>query len=143
MIASVIVSIFVGAAWRRWFGSERPDFVKYSLDPWWRKKFGIWRPDRGAPWRAMQIVLGIVVLAILNRWAGDTLLRCVVDAVAAVGFMTLPIAVSRQPFVWAVQRLRLPTTEKLPHPWKTMLQGPEPWAEAVQGGLIWSIAVLV
>lgn len=139
---AALLAVLLGAAWRRWFGSERPKWMR-PVDAWWRDLFGIWRPDKGAPWRAMQIVLGIVALAVLNRWAGDTLLRCVVDAAAAVGFMTLPIAVSRQPFVWAVQRLRLPTTEKLPHPWKPMLQGPEPWAEAVQGGLLWSIAVLV
>jgi hypothetical protein len=117
----ILVAILLGAAWRRWFGSARPGWAFPG-------------------YRAMQVAAGIGALAFLAgpSWMS---LAC---AGAAIGFMTLPISVSRAPFLWLVNRAPwLPTTDHLPHPWKPMLQGPEPWAEAFQGAALWALAVLV
>lgn len=118
----IIFTLILGAAHRRWLGSARPSWA--------------W-----TGYRATQIAAGFIVLALLQVVRGDPLWRCALDSALAIGFMTLPIAISRQPFVWLARKLNLPTTERLPHPFKTMLQGVEPWGEAIQGGALWMLAV--
>lgn len=118
------LAALVGAAWRRWFGSARPSWA--------------W-----TGYRATQIAAGFIVLALIQVVRGDPFWRCALDSGLAIGFMTLPIAVSRQPFVWLARQLNLPTTANLPHPFKPWLQGPEPWAEAIQGMTLWTLATLL
>lgn len=113
----------LGAAWRRWFGSARPEWAFPG-------------------YRFMQIAAGFIVLALIQVVAGDDFWRCALDSALAIGFMTLPIEYSRRPFEWIAERLPLPTTDGLPHPWRPMLQGPAPWAEAMQGAMLWAAAVL-
>jgi len=119
-----LIALLLGAAWRRWFGSARADWAYPG-------------------YRFMQIAAGFVVLALIQVVRGDLFWRCALDSALAIGFMTLPIQYSRQPFVWLARQLNLPTTESLPHPWKPMLQGPEPWGEALQGMCLWTLAILV
>jgi hypothetical protein len=118
---TLLLAFLAGAAWRRWFGSARPGWAFPG-------------------YRALQIVAGIGAGALVMGASLDSL-ACVS---AAVGFMTLPISVSRAPFLWLVNRAPwLPTTDHLPHPWKPMLQGPEPWAEALQGACLFAAATVI
>jgi len=110
-----IVALVLGAAWRRWFGSARPE----------------WAPAWG--YRGGQILVGVAVLWLVGASS--------VAAAVAVGFMTLPIHISRRPFEWIAERLPLPTTNGMDHPWKPMLQGPAPWAEVFQGATLWAFAI--
>jgi len=119
---NVVFALLFGAAWRRWFGSARADWSYPG-------------------YRFTQIASGFAVLAMLQFVEGESLWRCALDSALAIGFMTLPIQYSRQPFVWLARQLNLPTTESLPHPWKPMLQGAEPWGEAIQGACVWSAAI--
>lgn len=122
-----LLALVLGAAWRRWYGSARPGWAFPG-------------------YRGLQVLAGFSVLGLLQIPTGDYLWRCALDSALAIGFMTLPIRYSRRPFEfiseWLVAR-GLPTTARLPHPWKTMLQGPAPISEALQGGLLWFVAVLV
>lgn len=121
---SLISAVILGAAWRRWLGSERPSWAHPG-------------------YRATQIIAGITVLSVVQVVDGSGILRAIFDSALAIGFMILPIATSREPFVRLAKRLPLPTTDKLPHPWKPMLQGPEPWAEVLQGMTCFGLAVLI
>ena len=116
------LAFLLGGAWRRWFGSARADWAYPG-------------------YRGTQVAAGFAVLAFLQFIDGEALWRCALDSALAIGFMTLPIHISRQPFVWIARKLNLPTTESLPHPWKPMLQGAEPWGEAIQGACVWSAAI--
>lgn len=117
---TIIFAVLLGAAWRRWFGSERPGWAFTG-------------------YRAMQVASGIGVLALVS---GPSLLSLAISG-AAVGFMTLPIWISRQPFLWLAKKCPwLPTTDHLDHPWKSMLQGAEPWAEVFQGMTVFGLAAL-
>jgi hypothetical protein len=118
----MLIAALLGSAWRRWFGSARPSWAYPG-------------------YRATQILAGLAALFGLGLWTGEEYWRAALDAALAIGFMTLPISISRQPFVWVMRKLNLPTTDHLPHPWKPMLQGPEPWAEAAQGMSLWLLAV--
>ena len=120
--ATIIAAVLIGAAWRRWFGSARPSWAFTG-------------------YRALQVVAGISTLALICLLNGDLKFESAIKAGVAIGFMTLPIQYSRQPFVWLARQLNLPTTESLPHPWKPMLQGAEPWGEAIQGACVWSAAI--
>ena len=113
----MIPALLLGAAWRRWFGSARPGWAFPG-------------------YRFMQIAAGWVVLALLQVAAGDYFWRCTLDSALALGFMTLPVSFSRQPFVWLRKKIDPPKM------WGTMLNGPEPWAEALQGAVVWSADVL-
>ena len=117
-----MIAAIIGAAHRRWLGSARVDWAYPG-------------------YRGTQVAAGFVVLAFLQFAIGDVWWRCALDSALAIGFMTLPIQISRQPFVWLARQLNLPTTESLPHPWKPMLQGAEPWGEAIQGACVWSAAI--
>lgn len=116
----IVLAILLGAAWRRWFGSARPEWAF-------------------AGYRAMQVAVGFGVCALV---AGASL-AALVCAGLAIGFCTLPISISRAPFVWLAARLPLPTTARLPDPWRPMLQGAEPWAEVFQGAAAFACAVLI
>lgn len=111
--------IIFGAAWRRWLGSERPAWA--------------W-----PGYRATQVTLGIVIGALLLG-ADRAALAC---AALAVGYCTLPISFSRRPFEWVTQRVPLPSTEGLPHPFKTFLNGYAPWAEVLQGMAVFGAAAV-
>lgn len=130
---AIILAVFAGAAWRRWFGSDRPRWVK-SIDAWWRQLFVIWRPDRGAPYRGAQIALGAIVLTALCYWNGDQWWRAPLETAAAIIIMTAS-AHTRDPFIWIAEKLRLPKM------WGTFLDGPAPWSEALQGATLWTLAV--
>lgn len=120
----IVLAIILGSAWRRWYSSARPAWAFPG-------------------YRFSQIAAGFVVLALTQIVTGDYFWRCALDSALAIGFMTLPIQYSRRPFEWLAERLPLPTTRYMPHPWKPMLQGPAPWSEVFQGGLLWTLAVLV
>ena len=113
-----LIAALLGASWRRWFGSERPSWA--------------W-----AGYRATQIAAGFIVLALLQVVRGDPFWRCALDSALAVGFMTLPISISRQPVLWVTDRLPLPMTK---NDW---LNGPEPWAEVFEGAVLWGLAILL
>lgn len=123
---AIIAAILMGAAWRRWWGSASPE--------WWP-----WRKANGETigLRGTQFAAGFIVLALIQVVRGDPFWRCALDSALAVGFMTLPIAVSRQPFVCLMKKLNPPKM------WGTMLNGPEPWAEVAQGMCLWGLAVAV
>ena len=114
----ILIAALLGAAWRRWFGSARADWAYPG-------------------YRATQVGSGIAVLAFLQFVMGDPLWRCALDSALAIGFMTLPIVISRQPFVWLMRWINPPKM------WGTMLNGPEPWAEALQGAVLFGLAVLI
>lgn len=120
----IFIACLFGAAWRRWFGSARPEWAYQG-------------------YRATQVAAGFIVLALIQVVAGDYFYRCALDSALAIGFMTLPIQYSRRPFEWLTERLPLPTTDGLPHPWRPMLQGAAPWAEVLQGATLWGLAVLL
>lgn len=115
-MAYVLISALLGAAWRRWLGSARPEWA--------------W-----TGYRATQIAAGFIVLALIQVVAGDYFYRCALDSALAIGFMTLPIQYSRRPFEWLMEKIDPP---KL---WGTMLNGPAPWSEALQGACLWLLAV--
>ena len=121
---TILLAVILGAAWRRWLGSERPSWAHPG-------------------YRATQIIAGIIVLSVVQVVDGSWIFRAILDSSLAIGFMLLPISISREPFVRLTKRLPLPTTDKLPHPWKPMLQGPEPWAEVLQGMTCFGLAVLI
>src|SRR6185369_392050 len=114
LVLIFVAALFLGAAWRRWFGSERPSWAYPG-------------------YRATQVALGFIVLALLQVIVGDPFWRCALDSGIAIGFMTLPISISRQPFLWITKKLPLPTTK---NDW---LNGPEPWAEVLQGAVLWGL----
>lgn len=118
-----LIAALLGAAWRRWFGSARAEWAYPG-------------------YRATQVVSGFCVLAFIQFVQGEALWRCALDGAIAIGFMTLPIHISRRPFEWVAERLHLPTTDGMNHPWKTMLQGPAPWAEVMQGATLWALATI-
>lgn len=108
MIAlALIITALLGAAWRRWWGSERPGWAFPG-------------------YRGMQAIAGAVVLWL----AGANM----VFAVAAIAFMASPIKYTRRPFEWVTERLPLPTTKNDwlngPAPWAEALQGATLWFSA-------------
>jgi hypothetical protein len=119
-----LLAALLGAAYRRWFGSARPSWA--------------W-----TGYRATQIGAGFLVLAGLNWLTEDVWWRCLLDSGLAVGFMTLPIHISRRPFEWIAQNLNLPVTDGLKDPYRTWLNGYAPWSEVFQGATLWMLAVLV
>lgn len=129
----IFIAALLGGAHRRWLGSERPAWMK-PIDGWWRDYFGIVRPDKGAPYRAAQIVLGVIALGLLCWANGDPWWRAPLDTAAAFGIMTVS-AHTRDPFIWLMEKISPP---KL---WGDFLNGPEPWSEALQGACLWALAV--
>jgi hypothetical protein len=117
MIVTLIASAILGACWRRWFGSARPEWAFTG-------------------YRVMQVLAGIGAGLLVF---GPSLLS-LACAGAAVGFMTLPISVSRRPFEivaeWAVAH-GLPVTKG------PFLQGPSCWAEVLEGAVLFFVAALV
>lgn len=116
--AVLLLAVLAGAAWRRWYGSARPSWAFPG-------------------YRGLQIAVGIAALASMCWVAGDQWWRALAVGAAAVGFMTLPIKVSRRPFEWLMERINPPKM------WGTMLSGPAPWSEALQGAALWTTAILV
>lgn len=113
-----LLTLLLGAAWRRWFGSGRPDWAFTG-------------------YRAMQVAGGWAVLFFLCviRNPGLIIADALV-AIAAIGWMTLPIAVSRQPFVWLLDRS--PWLPTFPY-----LKGSAEWGEFLQGACLFAAAALV
>lgn len=82
------------------------------------------------------------MLALLQEVAGDPFWRCALDSALAIGFMTLPIKVSRRPFEIAAEwlvRQGLPTTDRLPHPWKPMPARPGAMGRGHSGSMSMAI----
>jgi len=119
----------LGAAWRRWFGSARPLWMR-PIDAWWRAHFDIQRPDRGAPYRAVQVVIGCIGLFLLGWAGGDAWWKAGLETAIAMVIFTIS-AHTRDPFIWMAKVMRLPKM------WGTMLNGPDPWGEVMQGATIW------
>ena len=114
---ALLAAVIVGAAWRRWFGSERPRWA--------------W-----TGYRAAQITAGAILLGLLCWGAGDAWWRALIDTAAAMVVMTVS-AHTRDPFIWIAEKLHLPKM------WGDFLDGPAPWAEALQGATLWSVAVAI
>lgn len=110
---TILIALLAGACWRRWFGSERPGWAFPG-------------------YRAMQVAAGVAALFLL-AWLSTTPAVAILLAGGAIGFMTLPISVSRAPFVWFADRLPLPT---IPY-----VSGSAEWAEVFQGALIFAGAI--
>lgn len=118
-----LLAFILGAAFRRWLGSARPSWAFTG-------------------YRAAQIGAGFLVLLSLCAFASwDTPLWNLAKAAAVIGFMTLPVFISRRPFEflaeWLERKGWLPVTRG------PILQGAAPWGEVMQGALLWLIAVLV
>lgn len=100
----LFLAALLGATWRRWWGSERPDWAFPG-------------------YRGMQAVAGAVVLWLVGA--------NMVLAVAAIAFMASPIKYTRRPFEWITERLPLPTTKNDwlngPAPWAEVFQGATLW----------------
>lgn len=110
---TLLLAAIVGAAWRRWFGSARPGWAFPG-------------------YRAMQVCVGIGLCALV---AGPSL-ASLVCAGAAIGWMTLPISVSRAPFVSLLDRS--PWLPTFPY-----LRGSAEWAEFLQGACLFTAAAVV
>jgi hypothetical protein len=140
-VVFILFCAFVGAAWRRWLGSERPQFAKD------RDAQLPWRLLGGFPWRVgIQVPLGIIGLFVIGIFTGEGLLRMIVETAVAMGFMTAAIKISRMPFLYVAEWLvvhGLPTTANYKDPYKPMLQGPAPWAEVLQGFVVFGLVALV
>jgi hypothetical protein len=134
-VAALVGAPLIGATWRRWFGSARPKWME-PIDAWWRARFDIQRPDRGAPYRRAQIFIGCVVLFLLCWANGDQWWRAGLETAAAMVIFTIS-AHTRDPFIWIAEKLRLPSM------WGTMLNGPGPWGEALQGACLWMLATIL
>jgi hypothetical protein len=109
---TLLLAFLAGAAWRRWFGSARPDWAFPG-------------------YRGMQVCAGIGVCSLI---AGASVLALACAALA-VGWMTLPISVSRQPFVALLDRS--PWLPTLPY-----LRGSAEWGEFLQGACLFTAAAL-
>lgn len=128
----ILVTLCIGAAWRRWFGSERPKWAK-ALDaksPW--AKLG------GFPLRiGIQVPVGFLLALWVALKHSAPVLPAVAIAALAIGFMALPIRFSRRPFErpaeWLVDKEIVPST----YP-SQMLNGWAPWSEVLQGATVFA-----
>lgn len=131
LIAPLVIAAILGAAWRRWWGSARPQFAK--------NPDGSDRPG----YRAFQAIAGVIVLAILCAELIGGPFKNTIYALAlsgaAIGFMTLPIRISRRPFEYMIA----PFVNELPTTSSPELQGPAPWSEVFQGAIIFAGAAAI
>lgn len=117
---TTILALLLGAAWRRWFGAERPSWAFPGF-------------------RAMQIVAGILTLGILCYLAGGSFWRAPLIALLATGWLIE--RAQSIPVVWegwfrldALLGPRFPAITPAFTGWTT-------YAEATAGALVWAIAV--
>lgn len=115
-------AIVLGAAWRRWWGSERPAWAFPG-------------------YRAMQAGVGVLLLCVLGLLTKEPVWRAALDAGLAIGFLSLPIKVSLYPFtkfwLWVDTRWGTP---RLLGSWLT---GYTTYAELTGGAAVWFLATLV
>lgn len=117
---AIVLASLAGAAWRRWWGDERPAWAF-------------------AGYRAMQAVVGLIVLGMILLAAGAPIWKAAVASLCTIGYLS---AVARSiPHVWVAtewieERGWLPRLGR-------MLTGYTAWAEAVAGAVGWLIAAFV
>ena len=131
VLAPLLLAAVFGAAWRRWWGSARPQYAKNND--------GSDRPG----YRALQVIVGIAVLTMIcSELIGGPFKNSIYAtalAGATVGFMTLPIRISRRPFEYMIA----PFVNELPMTSSPELQGPAPWSEVFQGAIMFAGAAAI
>ena len=120
-ILATALAFLAGGLWRRWWGTERPSYAFPG-------------------YRAVQASLGVLALVLLGRMAGDSWGLAAVRAGGCVGFLSLPIAISRawaeRPWLWIERRYGTPR-------WPPWFDGWTTYAEATAGALVFGIAMLI
>ena len=118
---SIVLAIILGAAWRRMFGSDRPDWAFPG-------------------YRGLQALGGLLVLFALCLWTGTAWPLSALKAGLAIGFLT---AYGQSiPHVWAAWDW-LDGRMRLPRLWGTEGGAWTAYSEATAGACVWLIAVLV
>lgn len=109
-----LLAIVLGAAWRRWWGSERPSWAFTG-------------------YRAMQAAAGFAVLFLFLCLQAKWWVAAILAGIG-IGFMTLPISISRRPFERVMEKINPPNLG-------TWLSGPAPWGEVLEGAVVWGLLV--
>lgn len=131
VVLAISLAFVLGGAWRRWWGGDPPPAS------WWP-----WRSASGDArlYRALQAVVGVAALVLLGRLAGDSWLLAAGRAGLVIGFLSLPIAISRAwaewPWLWIERQWGTPR-------WGRWFTGWTTYVEASSGALVWAVAMVV